>query len=128
MKKLIRLILSIFTGSESCDGLDERDLVPVGWYIPKLSGGNNVIANGSIAVTYNSAENYITVEQKHDQDKLIDVKFGITPRVFTKINNVLKKKEYETIPRGLFKSWEEDIIEAQGEGENTYHSGRFPNQ
>lgn len=50
---------------------------------------------------------------------------NITTRIQTTINNRLRKAGEIEIPIELFNKWEEDIIEAEGDTNNTYASRRI---
>jgi len=129
MKKLIKLILSLFSAPGSWNSID-RELVDVKWSIPQLDVINYSLVTKNFSVTYDEQDNTVIVLQVgSDEEVAVETVLTVSSRVFTKINNVIKKStEVNTpvIPRALFKKWESDLIESQGKGENTYHSLRYP--
>ena len=135
IKKIIKFLRRVFLGDArtwidregvtSCYGdkvtaptvhLDPP--APKGWHIVDSS-----IVDGDVTVAYAEKSNTISVQQSNTEEV---VELTITSRIFTKVNNALKKGGIDTITKELWTEFEDDIIEAQGSGKNTYKSLRHP--
>ena len=129
MKRLIKFILSLFKSAGSWNSID-RELVDVEWSIPELDVINYSLVTKNFSVTYQEDDNTVIVLQvDKDGEVVVERVLTVSPRVFTKINNIIKKSTDEDvtiIPRALFKKWENDLFESQGKGENSYYSLRYP--
>lgn len=135
IKKIIKFLRRVFLGDArtwidregvtSCYGdkvtaptihLDPP--APKGWHIVDSS-----IVDGDVTVAYAEKSNTISVQQSNTEEV---VELTITTRIFTKVNNVLKKGGVNTIAKELWTEFEDGIIEEQGGGKNTYSSLRNP--
>lgn len=131
MKKIITLLKSLLPKSHSWKDIERVNIetaptVQIGWHVPKMEVINTVLKNSNVTVTYMSGDNNILIEQVEGGEAILEVQLTITQRMFTRINNVLKKSGIEVIDKEFFIAWEDALIEAQGEGKNTYHSKRYP--
>lgn len=129
MKKLINFVLSLFKRSKSWT--DYEGGTPSNqWSIPIYGKDTLSLKTKEFSVTYMPETNTVLLLQTDSSGEVIkETELSISTRVFTKINNVIKKavdSSATTIPTVLFKQWEKALIETQGEGENTYKSSRFP--
>lgn len=88
----------------------------IGWYSTS-EGVDSALVNGDVKITYCAKSNTVSV---------LDQELTITTRIFTKVNNVLKKNDVDVVSKEMFSSWEQEIIDAQGNGKNTYKAKRFP--
>lgn len=129
MKKLINFMLSLFRGSNSWTDY-EGGASSDQWSIPIYGKDTLSLKTKGFSVTYMPETNTVLLLQTDLSGEVIkETELSISTRVFTKINNVIKKaveSSATTIPTVLFKQWEEALIESQGEGENTYKSSRYP--
>jgi hypothetical protein len=129
MKKLINFVLSLFRGSNSWTD-HEGGASSDQWSVPIYGKDTLSLKTRGFSVTYMPETNTVLLLQTDLSGEVIkETELSISTRVFTKINNVIKKavdSSATTIPTVLFKQWEEALIDAQGEGENTYKSSRFP--
>ena len=98
----------------------------IGWHVPKMEVINTVLKNSNVTVTYMSGGNNIFIEQVEGGEAVLEAQLTVTQRMFTRINNTLKKSGIEVIDKEFFKLWEDALIESQGKGKNTYHSKRYP--
>ena len=133
MKKLIKAIKSLFKrephGWIDIELAAEKKTAPtvqIGWHVPKMGITNTVLKNSNVTVTYMSGDNNILIEQTEGGESVLELQLNITQRMFTRINNILKKNGIEVIDKEFFKLWEDALIESQGKGKNTYHSKRYP--
>ncbi len=133
MKKIIKAIKSLFNrephGWVDIELAAEKKTAPtvqLGWYVPKMEITNTVLKNSNVTVTYMSGDNNILIEQIEGGEAVLELQLNITQRLFTRINNVLKKSGIEVIDKEFFTAWEDALIEAQGKGKKTYHSKRYP--
>lgn len=125
MKKLINLLKSLFFGRTSAwvdvevaaEKSVEAPTILIGWHIPKMEVINTTLVNGDVVVAYIGKTNTIDVD---------GTELTITSRIFTKVNNVLKKRGVDTISKALWTKFEDDLIDAQGKGKKTYSCLRYP--
>lgn len=99
----------------------------IGWHIPNSEGlgfANIKLVNGEINVAYIEDQNIVELQRTVDGETVLNAQVTITSRIYSKINNILKKEECEIIPKVLFLKWESDIIQAQGKGCGTYNAAR----
>jgi len=75
----------------------------------------------TISLTYMGDKNQLELSINSEE-----LPANITSRSLTTINSRLKKAGKALIIKELFNEWEDDLIEAQGKGKNTYHSKRYP--
>ena len=131
MKKIIKFLKSLLPESHSWKDIEFAQIktaptVQIGWHVPKMEVINTVLKNSNVTVTYMGGSNNICIEQVEGGEVVVEVQLTITQRMFTRINNTLKKSGIEVIDREFFTAWEDALIEAQGKGKNTYHSKRYP--
>lgn len=127
MKKIINIIIELlkraFIGRSSAwvdvevaaDKSVKAPTILIGWHIPKMEVINTTLVNGDVVVAYIGKTNTIDVD---------GTELTITSRIFTKVNNVLKKRGVDTISKALWAEFEDDLIDAQGKGKNTYNALR----
>jgi len=75
----------------------------------------NTLSIDGAVINYNTKANNITIG---------DVELTITTRIFTKVNNVLKKDGVEAISKEVWSEFEDVIISSQDKGKNTYNALR----
>jgi len=75
----------------------------------------NTLSIDGAVINYNTKANNITIG---------DVELTITTRIFTKVNNVLKKDGVEAISKEVWSEFEDVIIASQDKGKNTYNALR----
>ena len=75
----------------------------------------NTLSIDGAVINYNTKANNITIG---------DVELTITTRIFTKVNNVLKKDGVEAISKEVWSEFEDVIIASQYKGKNTYNALR----
>ena len=95
---------------------------PKGWCIPQMEDIDCKLLNGKVTVEYSSKSNNIKISGEPAPES----ELTITTRIFTKVNNVLKKSDVDVISKELWTEFEEGIIKAQGRGKNTYKALRYP--
>ena len=127
IKKIIKFIRRVLLGDArtwiDIEGSKTESTIhlkpePEGWHIV----GSSVV-DGDVTVAYAEKTNTISVQQSNTEEV---VELTITSRIFTKVNNALKKGGIDTITKELWTEFEDGIIEAQGSGKNTYKSLRHP--
>ena len=131
MKKIIKFLKSLLPESHSwkdieCAKIKTAPTVQIGWHVPKMEVINTVLKNSNVTVTYMSSGNNIFIEQVEGGEAVLEAQLTVTQRMFTRINNTLKKSGIEVIDKEFFTAWEDALIEAQGKGKKTYHSKRYP--
>ena len=120
MKAFLKFIKSLIPSGETWKDIEivkeEAPTILIGWNI-KGEGVDSILVNGDAIVSYKANTNTVEV---------LDQEATITTRIFTKVNNILKKTDNNVISKEKFSEWEQRIIDAQGSGQKTYKAKRFP--
>ena len=131
MKKIIEFLKSIIRRDPTAwidieVAAQKAPTIYIGWRIPEVDGINTTLVKGEVVVEYLHKEKVIKVARAFDSEVVFESKLTITNRIFTKVNNILKKNGTEVISKDLWAKFESAIIEAQGKGKGTYSSLRNP--
>jgi hypothetical protein len=134
MKKIINFLKTLIFGRTSA-WVDvevsaakraEAPTIRIGWCIPKMEDLNTTLVNGEVTVAYLCDKNVINVTHIINGETVLESELTITSRIFTKVNNVLKKSDVEPITKAFWTKFEADLINAQGKGKKTYSYLRHP--
>jgi hypothetical protein len=105
MKKIINFLKTLIFGRTSA-WVDvevsaakraEAPTIRIGWCIPKMEDLNTTLVNGEVTVAYLCDKNVINVTHIINGETVLESELTITSRIFTKVNNVLKKSDVEPI-------------------------------
>jgi len=128
--KLLEFLKGLLSSKrrESCIDVKRDTILPTpdGWRIPRMGAISTQLVyreggEDTISLTYMGDKNQLELSINSEE-----LPANITSRSLTTINSRLKKAGKALIIKELFNEWEDDLIEAQGKGKNTYHSKRYP--
>lgn len=103
MKAFFKFIKSLITPDKTCECVEATEekspTILIGWNI-QGEGVHSVLVNGDATISYKASTNTIMV---------LDQETTITTRVFTKVNNILKKGGIDVVSKETFGDWEQKI-------------------